>query len=93
MNKLWIVATLTLLTGCATAPSAYDLRFGDTVRDAKKKMTTNPNAGKNGDAVAGLDGKAAKEILIRYHDSYKTPPPVANVVNIGGSIGGGGGGN
>lgn len=92
MSKIFIVAALTLLAACATTPSAYDRQFGDTVRDAKQKMTTNPNAGKTGGSVAGMDGKAAQEILTRYHASFKTPPAVANVINIGGAVGGGGGG-
>jgi hypothetical protein len=35
-----------------------------------------------------MDGKAAAEALGRYQDSFKTPPPVVNVINIGGAVGG-----
>ncbi|KIQ26115.1 lipoprotein [Variovorax paradoxus] len=79
-------------TGCSHVTPNYDARFGDAVRDARKKMTLNPNAGKNGDPVTGMDGRAARESMQQYHESYKTPPPATNVINIGGPIGGQGGG-
>ena len=36
-----------------------------------------------------MDGRAAREAVGRYQDSFKSPPPVVNVINIGGSVGGG----
>ncbi len=85
--------SLGLLGGC-TAPLTpeYDAKFGVAVREARLKMTINPDAGKNPDLALGLHGGAAKETLIRYQNSFKAPPPVTNVINIGGSIGAGGGG-
>ncbi|RQO60225.1 hypothetical protein DBV14_06560 [Variovorax sp. KBW07] len=80
-------------TGCSHVTPNYDARFGDAVRDARKKMTVNPDAGKNGDPVAGMDGRAARESMNQYHESYKTPPPAINVINIGGGIGSQGGGS
>ncbi|WP_198087918.1 hypothetical protein [Variovorax sp. E3] len=80
-------------TGCSHVTPNYDARFGDAVRDAKRKMTINPDAGKNGDPVAGMDGRAARESMQQYHESYKTPPPAVNVINIGGQIGGQGAGS
>jgi hypothetical protein len=38
--------------------------------------------------VSGIDGRAAKESIKRYQDSFKEPPPVTNVINIGGGLGG-----
>ena len=89
MNQLASAALIGLMAGCASVTPNYDAKFGDTVREAKLKMTINPDAGKNPDQVAGLDGKAAKESMIRYQETFKTPPPVVNVINIGGSVGGG----
>ena len=86
MNKL-AIALLGLMAGCATVTPNYDARFGDAVREAKLKMTINPGAGRNPDQVAGMDGKAARETVILYQDTFKAPPPVVNVINIGGSIG------
>jgi hypothetical protein len=81
---------LTLFCGCTTSTTPnYDARFGDAVREARQRMTLNPNAGSNPDSVAGMDGKAAREAFGRYEDSFRSPPPPVNVINIGGSIGGG----
>lgn len=92
MNKSLILLLLALLGGCATSPTPnYDLRFGDAVREAKQRMTLNPNA-PSADPVAGIDGVAAREAQERYHASFKSPPPVVNVINIGGAVSAQGGG-
>ncbi len=92
MNKLIALLLPVFVAGCA-APSVtpkYDARFGDAVREARLRMTLNPNAGRNPDAVIqGTDGRSAAEAYGRYQDSFKAPPPVVNVINIGGAIGGG----
>ncbi|CAG4882905.1 conserved protein of unknown function [Georgfuchsia toluolica] len=93
MHKLAIAMLFGLLVGCSTTPN-YDMKFGDAVREAKLKMTINPDASHNPDQVAGMDGKSARETMILYQESFKVPPPAANIVNIGGGImSGGGGGN
>ena len=89
MNKLAIALLLGLIAGCASVTPNYDAKFGDAVREAKLKMTINPDAGKNPDQVAGMDGKAGRETIILYQDTFKAPPPVVNVINIGGGLGGG----
>lgn len=86
MNKSFACAVLAVLAGCSTTPH-YDARFGDAVRLARLAMTINPNASDNPDPVAGIDGQAAREAIARYQDSFKLPPPVVNVINIGGSTG------
>lgn len=89
-SKLPVVLVITLLGACANSPTPnYDARFGDAVRQARQMMIINPNAGTNPDPMAGMDGKSAKEAVGRYQDSFKAPPPVTNVINIGGAIGGG----
>ena len=89
MNKLAIAVLLDLIAGCASVTPNYDAKFGDAVREAKLKMTINPDAGKNPDQVAGMDGKAGRDTIILYQDTFKAPPPVVNVINIGGGLGGG----
>ena len=83
------ILALTLLvgTGCSHVTPNYDARFGDAVRDAKRKMTLNPDAGKDGNPVVGMDGRAARESMLQYEKSYRAPPPAVNVINIGGAIG------
>lgn len=94
MKNQTLLLSLLLIVGCAhTVAPHNEQRFGDTVRDARLAMTIDPAAGQRGDATAGIDGRAAQESMKRYHDSFKTPPPVTNVINIGGAIGGGSGAN
>jgi hypothetical protein len=87
MNKLAIPILLCLAMGCSTATPNYDARFGEAVRQARHAMTINPDAGKNADAATGMDGKAATHAMTQYENSFKAPPPVVNVINIGGNIG------
>jgi hypothetical protein len=86
MNTIKAIAlvTLALLAGCAATPQ-YDQLFGNAVREAKQRMTLNPNRAST-DPVAGLDGPAAHEAQLRYQDSFKAPPPVVPVINIGGAM-------
>lgn len=89
MSKTAAALLLTLLTGCASVTPNYDARFGDAVRQARLNMTINPEAGKNTDQATGMDGISAKEAVVLYQGTFKAPPPVTNVINIGGNIGGG----
>jgi hypothetical protein len=82
MSRLTLFAALCCLAACSTTPR-YDRAYGAAVRDARLAMTINPDAGANPDPVAGIDGAAAHEAMLRYQDSFKTPPPVVNVINIG----------
>ena len=91
MNKLLLVTLLGICAGCESMTPNYDAKFGDAVREARLKMTINPEAGKNPDQVAGIDGVAGKNTIILYQDTFKEPPPVVPVINIGGSFAGGGG--
>jgi hypothetical protein len=90
MNKSLTLLLLALLGGCASSPTPnYDLRFGQAVREARQQMIIDPNAGSKAEPVLGLDGAAAHEAIGRYQDTFKAPPPVVNVINIGGSVGAG----
>lgn len=85
------LAGAAFLAGCA-APSAtplYDQHFGKAVREARQRMALNPDAAST-DPAAGLDGRSAREAQQRYVDSFKAPPPVVNIINIGGAVAGGG---
>ncbi len=88
MNKSLALVLLAMLGGCAVSPTPnYDARFGDAVRSARQQMTLNPNAGATAGPVVGMDGRAGRETVIRYQDSFKAPPAVVNVINIGGAVG------
>ena len=91
-------AAVLLLQACATTCPTFDAciatsprldaRFGDAVNIAKAQQTLNPDASKNRNIVAGIDGKAAQEAMLRYRETFKNPPPPANVFTIGVSSGG-----
>lgn len=88
MKTLLISICFSLLSGCAsysTQTPNYDARFGDAVREARLNMTINPEAGKNPDQAIGMDGKSAREAIVLYQSTFKAPPPVVNVINIGGA--------
>ena len=99
---LTAVGMVLLLQACATTCNTFDAclansprldaTFGDSVNIAKAQQTLNPDASRNRNAVAGIDGKAAQDTMVRYHESFKSPPPPTNVFTIGVSSGGGGGG-
>lgn len=62
------------LAGCAETPTPhYDQNFGEAVRAAVAQQTINPDASKNTDPVAGLDGKAAEQTINNYDKSFRTP--------------------
>lgn len=87
MKKPIGIFTVVLAAGCAqTVTPRYDMRFGDAVHGANLAMTIDPDAGRRGGMVSGIDGRAAEESVKRYQDSFKQPPPVTNVINIGGGI-------
>ncbi len=91
MNKSLALFLLAFLGGCAVSSTPnYDVRFGDAVRQARQQMTLNPNAASGPGPVVGMDGKAARETMGRYEQSFKSPPPVVNVINIGGAVSGSG---
>jgi hypothetical protein len=78
------------LAACVSSPTPnYDARFGLAVREARLAQTLNPGAVST-NPVMGMDGPAAREAAGRYRDSFKAPPPVVNVINIGGGVAGGG---
>ena len=87
MTKPLILIIASLLAGCASVTPHYDARFGDAVREAKLKMIITPEAGRNADGVLGMDGRAAKETIGVYQETFKTPPRAVNVINIGGAVG------
>lgn len=85
-NMLFAAAALTL-AGCASTDTPrLDSHFGEAVLAARAQQTINPDAGRRTDLGTGIDGRAAREAMERYHDSFKSPPPSFNVINIGGGV-------
>lgn len=74
------------LAACAPLTPQWDARFGDSVRAAIAQQTLNPNASRNTDPVAGIDGRAAHEAVTQYTKSFQEPPQPAPLLQI---LGGG----
>jgi len=80
---------LALLAACASPTPYLDQHFGAAVNAARAQQTLNPEASRNTDPVAGVDGTAAASGVAEYLNSFKAPPQTFPVINIG--VGGGGG--
>ncbi len=85
-KSLLLSTLVVVLSGCVSSTPNLDSRFGEAVNSAKADQIVNPDASQNTDPVAGVDGKAAKAAVDRYHESYKNPPatPVFTI-GVGGS--------
>jgi len=81
-KMLFSLISLAVFSGCASTTPHLDSKFGHAVNSAKAQQTINPDASSNTDPVSGLDGKAGKESMDRYDDSFKAPKPTFNVINI-----------
>lgn len=71
---------VTVLAGCAPASPRLDAKFGDAVNTAKAQQIINPDASRNTNPVAGIDGQAANAIINNYHKSYEAPAPASSGV-------------
>ena len=88
MTRLLIITSAVLLIGGCMSPTPhYDQQFGMALESAKRAQTLNPQASRNNDPVAGIDGGAADAAMDEYHDSFRTPPATFPVINIGGGGG------
>lgn len=72
-----------LLSGCASTTPNYDERFGEAVRHNRQAQVIHPAPPQVSEAAAGLDAQTARAALQRYRDSFRAPPPVINVINLG----------
>lgn len=80
-----VLSAAGLLGGCASTTPNYDARFGQSVRQNLQAQVIDPRAAEKQEPPTGVDGVSSREAIQRYRDSYRTPPPVVNVINIGGS--------
>jgi hypothetical protein len=74
---------LLLIGGCTSLTPHFDGQVGLAVNTAKARQTLNPDASRNADPVAGIEGTPAAFAIGEYHNSFKAPPPTFQV--IGGS--------
>ena len=86
MTTLHLATVLTLagvLTACVEPAPRYEAEFGNATRATLNAQIINPDAGNNTDPVAGLDGRAARDVIDNYQKSYAKPEKPQNVFNIG----------
>ena len=84
MNHLTLLSLPLLLVACTSVTPQYDTQFGLAVRAALVQQTLHPEAGNRPDEVSGMDGKAVRESILLYQSSFREPPPVVNVIQVGG---------
>ena len=72
--------------GCVAIHPEVDNRAGEAVTAARQMQTLNPGGIRPPADGPGIDGRAAKEGMDRYVESFRAPPPTTNVINIGGSL-------
>jgi predicted small lipoprotein YifL len=80
MRTLFVMLAASTLTACAQfgparATPYWDTHFGANARLALAQQVIYPDAGRNADPVAGIDGKAAQQGYARYQKSFSDPPP------------------
>jgi hypothetical protein len=80
--RLSALATLAALSGCAHTTPGWDSRFGETVRVATAAQVLHPEAVRNTDTVAGIDGRAARAAYERYQKSFAEPAPAPAMLLI-----------
>ena len=83
-TALALLLAAAVLAGCASTAPNYEARFGEAVRANRQAQVLHPTAGANPAPALGMDGAASQEAVQRYVESFKAPPPVVNVINIGG---------
>lgn len=76
---------LLLLGACSSATPNYDSKFGLSVLQARQNMIINPEAGKEPDVVAGIEGKQAVNALTQYERSFAPvqQPATPRIISIG----------
>jgi hypothetical protein len=78
-----LCASVFLISGCVQRTPYLDSHFGESVTLLKAQQVLNPEAARNTDPVAGIDGKAGKSAYDEYQKSYRTPEPLPNAFTIG----------
>lgn len=77
MSKLGAAMALAgALSACTHSAPVWERSFGQSVRAAVALQTVNPDAVRNADPVAGIDGRAAVAAHKRYDASFRAPAPV-----------------
>lgn len=74
---------IALLQACAATTPDWDRRFGLATRATLAQQVLHPEAARNADPVAGMDGRAADAAQARYQKSFAEPKPQPASFTIG----------
>lgn len=82
MRILFSMLAVCSLAACVNTPLGkttpqWDQQFGSSTRTAMARQVIDPNAGRNADTVAGMDGKAAHGAYERYQRTFSGTAPQA----------------
>jgi len=88
VTKLTGALVIVGLTGCVATSPNWDARFGEATRVMAAQQVVAPDASRNADPVAGIDGKAAQGAMGEYSKSYAQPERQSDAFTIG--VGGSG---
>ena len=85
------LAAALMLSACAATTPVFDANFSHATRQTLAAQVRDSEATtRNHDRpVDGLDGRAAREAMERYYQSFSQPPTPTNVFSIGLSTGAG----
>ena len=85
------LAAVLMLGACAATTPVFDANFSHATRQTLAAQVRDSEATtRNQDRpVDGLDGRAAREAMDRYYQSFSQPPTPTNVFSIGLSTGAG----
>jgi hypothetical protein len=72
-----------LLPACAATTPDWDRQFSQATRATLAQQVLHPEAGRNADPVAGMDGRAAGAAQARYQKSFAEPKPQPASFTIG----------
>lgn len=82
-GRLAVLAGAILLSACADTTPQWDRRFGQAARVTLAQQVLHPEAARNADPVAGIDGRAANAAFGRYEKSFSEPKPQPASFTIG----------
>jgi hypothetical protein len=78
-----LVTLALILLGCA-GPDRLETDYGTSFKLLKLNQILNPDAEKNSEPVAGLDGKAAQANIEKFRKDFEKPaPPTPYSLSIG----------
>lgn len=89
-HLLLLPPVIALLSACAPMSPEFDARFGEAVQRSTKRQILDPDAANANAGIdhPGIDGKAGKAVMDRYHKSmvHPQPQPDAMSIGVGGSV-------